>query len=335
MATSILNFAFTVPVAAAGASNQYKLMTFDASGDAALASAGGDVEGVMQNTPAAIGDAAELWRGGITKAHAGAAVSIGDNIASDATGRAVTAVAGDSIVGVALTAAGAAGVIFSMLQVDRSDAGNGALSRVLADVASGAALSVAGNGQTPIVTVGAETRTMADASYAGQLRLLYFKTDGGDCVITFASPIDQLGTLTYTFDDVGEYLLLVGVEDGADVEWRIAGQDNGHGSDENVIADPGTGVAIPVTASGSIAITTAAAETNTLAIPTFVGQRLTLFVDTYAVGDRVVTAASAINVANNTIMTFGAVSESITLQAITVAGALAWTIAANDNVSLS
>ena len=78
----------------------------------------------------------------------------------------------------------------------------------------------------------------------------------------------------------------------------------------NTIADPGTGAAIPVTQSGVCAITTAGAETNTLAIPTFIGQRIVLVCDTYAVGDRVITVAAAFNVANITILTFGAVSEA-------------------------
>ncbi len=101
------------------------------------------------------------------------------------------------------------------------------------------------------------------------------------------------------------------------------------------LADPGTGVAIPVTRSATIAITTAAAETNTLAIPSFVGQRLALICDTYAVGDRVITSAQAINQAGNTIMTFGAAGDMIVLQAMTIGGALRWRVVSNDGVALS
>lgn len=101
------------------------------------------------------------------------------------------------------------------------------------------------------------------------------------------------------------------------------------------IADPGDGAAIPVTRSATINITTAAAETNTLAIPTFLGQVLVLNMDTRAVGDRVVTSAQAINQAGNTIMTFGAARDNISLRAITVGGALRWTVVHNDGVALS
>lgn len=96
-----------------------------------------------------------------------------------------------------------------------------------------------------------------------------------------------------------------------------------------------TTTAIPVTHSGSFPITTAAAETNTLADPSYLGQTMSLFVDTFAVGSRVVTAASRINQAANTIMTFGAVGDFIKLEAITIAGALKWQVVANDGVALS
>lgn len=107
------------------------------------------------------------------------------------------------------------------------------------------------------------------------------------------------------------------------------------GATDQVIADPGTGQAIPVTTSGVCMITTAAAETNSLADPTFVGQELSLICDTYAAGDRVVTSASSINQANNTIMTFGAAADMIVLRAMKVGGNLRWRVVANDGVVLS
>lgn len=103
----------------------------------------------------------------------------------------------------------------------------------------------------------------------------------------------------------------------------------------NAISDPGDGVAIPVTASGSVAITTAAAETNTMAIPTFVGQQIALIVDVYAVGDRVVTVASAINQTGNNTITLGAAADMIVLTAMQVAGVLVWRVTANDGAALS
>ena len=101
------------------------------------------------------------------------------------------------------------------------------------------------------------------------------------------------------------------------------------------VSDPGDGKAIPVTSVNMVCnMTSAGAETRTLAIPKFVGQTCALCCDTY-VGNIVVTAASGINVAANTVMTFGAVDEAIFLEAVTKAGALRWQVVANDGVALS
>lgn len=108
------------------------------------------------------------------------------------------------------------------------------------------------------------------------------------------------------------------------------------GATVNQIADVGTGAALPVTSSYSMPITTAAAETNTLAIPTFVGQTISLEMIVRAVGDRVITSAQRINQAGNTVMTFGAVGDFIKLEAVPyTAGVLRWQVVANDGVALS
>ena len=66
---------------------------------------------------------------------------------------------------------------------------------------------------------------MADATHAGQTMDLYFKTDGGDCVVTAASPVNQTGNTIMTFADVGDHLRLASIEDGSDFEWRIVAND--------------------------------------------------------------------------------------------------------------
>lgn len=103
------------------------------------------------------------------------------------------------------------------------------------------------------------------------------------------------------------------------------------------LADPGDAAAIPVDRSATIAITTGGSgETNTLAIPTFLGQRMVLILDVDGGGDRVVTAASAINVAGNTIITLATARQNIELEAIQLAGALAWEVVRNNGtVALS
>lgn len=106
---------------------------------------------------------------------------------------------------------------------------------------------------------------------------------------------------------------------------------------ENEISDPGTGAAIPVTANGTVAIDIAdAAETNTLAIPSFIGQEITLAVTARAgTGERVVTVASAFNQAGNNTITLNAAGEVIGLRAIDIGGVLAWRVLFNDDAGLS
>jgi hypothetical protein len=100
------------------------------------------------------------------------------------------------------------------------------------------------------------------------------------------------------------------------------------------VADPGDAGAIPVTQSASVAITTAGAETRTLAIPTFIGQRLSICLDTDG-GDCVITVASAVNQTGNNTLTGADAGDHISLEAITVGGTLAWRVLANDGWALS
>jgi len=92
---------------------------------------------------------------------------------------------------------------------------------------------------------------------------------------------------------------------------------------EATINDPGDAGAIPVIRSGVCMLTTASAETRTLAIPTHVGQVLML-VFTVDVGDCVVTVASGINQTGNTIITFDNAGEYLLLVAAKVAGLFVW-----------
>lgn len=104
---------------------------------------------------------------------------------------------------------------------------------------------------------------------------------------------------------------------------------------EALIADPGDAGAIPATRSGNVAITTAAAETRTLAIPAIQGITLAISCDVYSVGDAVITVASAINQAGNTIITLNTAGDTVVLIAVQVAGALVWRVLVNDGAALS
>ncbi len=100
------------------------------------------------------------------------------------------------------------------------------------------------------------------------------------------------------------------------------------------ITDPGDAGAIPVTGSGSCSLVSAAAETRTLAAPTYVGQQLSLCCKTYA-GDVVLTAAAAIDSTGNNTLTFGAAGDFIALVGVELGAAKVWRILSNDGVALS
>jgi len=100
------------------------------------------------------------------------------------------------------------------------------------------------------------------------------------------------------------------------------------------IADPGDAAAIPVTRSASVPITTAGAETRTLAIPGLAGITMSISMDV-DVGDCVITVAAAINQAANNTITLNDAGDTIVLTAVQVASALVWRVVVNDGCTLS
>jgi len=104
--------------------------------------------------------------------------------------------------------------------------------------------------------------------------------------------------------------------------------------------DPGDGVAIIVDRWNQhvgLVIVAGTAETNTLAAPVQAGEKISFIAMTVgAGGTRAITAASAINSSSNTIMTFNAVDDAITLESFPVGSATyEWRITFNSGVALS
>ena len=93
------------------------------------------------------------------------------------------------------------------------------------DPGDAGAISVERNGVVALVSAGAETRTLAAPSFVGQSLQLNFKTDGGDCVITCATAVNQTGNNTLTFADAGDHLLLQAGQSGANFRWRVVAND--------------------------------------------------------------------------------------------------------------
>jgi hypothetical protein len=101
------------------------------------------------------------------------------------------------------------------------------------------------------------------------------------------------------------------------------------------IADPGDGGAIPVTRSGTVAITTTGVDdTRTLAIPGKAGIKLAISLDVDG-GDAVITVAAAINQTGNNTITMGDAGDTVVLAAVQVGGALVWRLIVNDGAALT
>lgn len=70
--------------------------------------------GVLQNKPNAAGRAASVAREGLSKAVAGAAVTVNQMVTHDGSGYVIDAVSGSNVIGRALEAAGAAGEVITV-----------------------------------------------------------------------------------------------------------------------------------------------------------------------------------------------------------------------------
>ena len=101
------------------------------------------------------------------------------------------------------------------------------LENDIADPGDATAIPVTASGSISLVTGGAETRTLADppAGSIGREIALSLDTDGGDCVITSASAVNQTGDNTLLFDAVGETVVVKAIEIAGAPKWRIIGID--------------------------------------------------------------------------------------------------------------
>jgi len=76
-----------------------------------------------------------------------------------------------------------------------------------------------------LVTASSETRVLLDPLKAGKQITLGFKTDGGDCVVTASTAVNQTGNNTLTFADAGDEITLRSIEKGSDLVWRVGSND--------------------------------------------------------------------------------------------------------------
>jgi len=115
MSYEIPGFKYTRLSDADFSTKKYYFVKAAASDKCSIAGDGEISIGVLQSNPSATDLECELVADGISFVEAGAAVAEGANVASNASGKAITAVAGKYILGVALKAAGADGDIIPVL----------------------------------------------------------------------------------------------------------------------------------------------------------------------------------------------------------------------------
>lgn len=117
MAYEIPGFSYTLPAATDMDTTQFRFVNVNSAGKAAVPGAGGRTVGVRQNKPKA-NEAATIVQGGISIVEAGAAITLGVGVETDASGRAITLATGISQ-GIALETASGAGVKIAVLLVPR------------------------------------------------------------------------------------------------------------------------------------------------------------------------------------------------------------------------
>lgn len=96
---------------------RFHFVVVDSSKELALAGAGVSADGVLQDQPDAQGKIGSVMplNGSILKVTAGAAVAVGAEVMSNASGRAITGTATNKSLGKAVSAAGADGEIIEVL----------------------------------------------------------------------------------------------------------------------------------------------------------------------------------------------------------------------------
>ena len=131
-----------------------------------------------------------------------------------------TTAVGSGTVGVLLTGGSFVGLPnFSLSTTIQS------ITNALTDPGASGAIPVANSGYVPLVSAGAETRTLAAPTFSGQELLLYMKTDGGDITLTCSTTLNETGNNTAVFGDTGDAIRLIGVEEGSNRRWRITTAD--------------------------------------------------------------------------------------------------------------
>jgi hypothetical protein len=97
---------------------------------------------------------------------------------------------------------------------------------LLTDPGNAGAIAVTRSGCVPLVTAGAETRTLARPTFIGQMITLYGQTIPGNCAVTVTGGINVAGNTVTTITLANQSIQLIGVSNGVTLAWRVA-ENNG------------------------------------------------------------------------------------------------------------
>lgn len=99
---------------------------------------------------------------------------------------------------------------------------------IIRDPGNAGTFDVSRPGIIEVTTAAAETRTLPDPVFRGQELIIYMVSDGGDCVITASSPVNQTGHTTITLSAIGGFIMLRGKYNATDGwEWQEIMEDTG------------------------------------------------------------------------------------------------------------
>lgn len=77
----------------------------------------------------------------------------------------------------------------------------------------------------PIVTTGAETRTLAQPTGDGHTCTVVLETDGGDLTLTVTGGYNAAALTSITFEDAGDWVQFYSVKVGSSYYWRVLKSD--------------------------------------------------------------------------------------------------------------
>lgn len=114
----------------------------------------------------------------------------------------------------------------------------------------------------PLVSAGAETRTLAQPNRPGVLATVCLDTDGGDLTLTVTGGYNNDDDTAIVFDDAGDMAVFLSIKEGSNFYWRLIAQEGTDASVEEGVFDS---LSVTNLTLGGTAITATAAEINNAA----------------------------------------------------------------------